>query len=49
MAAALAQPGVVAARDADCAGHGGPEFQSAVARAMVLAFLEERLKAPRAK
>jgi acetyl esterase/lipase len=26
------------------AGHGGPEFQSAVARAVVLAFLDERLK-----
>jgi acetyl esterase/lipase len=31
------------------AGHGGPEFQSAVARAMVLAFLDERLKAPRTR
>jgi acetyl esterase/lipase len=27
------------------AGHGGPEFQSAIARAMVLVFLDEHLKA----
>jgi acetyl esterase/lipase len=27
------------------AGHGGPEFQSAIVRAMVLAFLDEHLKA----
>lgn len=27
------------------AGHGGPDFQSAVVRAMALAFLDERLKA----
>lgn len=31
------------------AGHGGAEFQSAVARAIVLAFLEERLKAQPAR
>jgi len=26
------------------AGHGGPDFQGPVARAMVLAFLDEHLK-----
>jgi dipeptidyl aminopeptidase/acylaminoacyl peptidase len=31
------------------AGHGGPEFQSPVARAMVLAFLNQHLKKTAAK
>lgn len=31
------------------AGHGGPEFQDAIARAMVLAFLDGRLKAQKSR